>query len=258
MLLVWIAATGLFSVAVSAEPAGMVAQGSPAATPFYINASKVKGPTVLIVAGVHGDEPAGPCAAEEILSWPIHKGKLIVLPRANVLALAAHSRPTPGEPTHSANLNRDFPPKADATGNTPRLAAAIWQLIQTQKPDWVIDLHEGSGFRSETMTDTGRSVLGNRAGQFDCFYYQGPIVGRAEVESLPDYEVLAYFRTEVAKNNTPKGIMVNSPAAFSGRFGRGRVLCFSPHPEQSKGLEDFVPWAVYWVSTRQDNPDAGQ
>ena len=98
------------------------------------------------------------------------------------------------------------------------------------------------------LTDRGREILGPLQGELDCLYYQGPIVGPAGVAGLPEYEPLAFFRSEVAKNNTPKGIMVNSPAIFASRFGKGRVLCFSPHPEQTKGLESFVTRVVAWAA----------
>ncbi|MFM8468785.1 MAG: hypothetical protein ACKODH_02260 [Limisphaerales bacterium] len=42
--------------------------------------------------------------------------------------------------------------------------------------------------------------------------------------------------------------MVNSPAIVAGNCGKGRVLVSSPHPEQTPGLEHFVPKAVRWVA----------
>jgi len=41
---------------------------------------------------------------------------------------------------------------------------------------------------------------------------------------LADYEPLAVFRTEVANNGAPPGVMINSPAIAAGRCGQGRVL----------------------------------
>ena len=66
-----------------------------------------------------------------------------------------------------------------------------------------------------------------------------------------EYEVLAMFRSEVAKNNTPAGIMVNSPAIAAGHCGKGRVLFISPHPEQSRGMEDLVCRAVLWAAGKK-------
>jgi hypothetical protein len=115
---------------------------------------------------------------------------------------------------------------------------------KTASPKW----ERGVGIVKLELTDRGREILGGRAGEFDCKYANGPILCPAGVESLPDYEPLAFFRTELAKNGTPVGVMVNSPAIVAGRCGKGRVVAISPHPEQTAGLEEFVPRAVAWVT----------
>jgi hypothetical protein len=126
------------------------------------------------------------------------------------------------------------------------------QKAKTLSPLW----ERGVATVKIELTDRGREILGPRQGELDCLYYQGPIVGPGGAAELPAYETLAFFRSEVAKNNTPKGIMVNSPAILASRFGKGRVLCFSPHPEQSTGLETFVTRAVAWAAARPRPADA--
>ena len=62
-------------------------------TPIYVNDSGSSGPTVIVTGGVHGNEPAGASAAEQIRHWPIRSGKLIVIPRLNAVSythLRAH------------------------------------------------------------------------------------------------------------------------------------------------------------------------
>ena len=481
----WASALILFAGGValaSSNPAGVIAEGSPAATPYFIQDSGVAGPTVLVVGGVHGNAPAGAQAADQIRHWPICRGKLIVVPRANVAALAAKKRLTPGIATNLANLNRNFPMKGGAGEARGQLAAALWRFVQEQKPAWLLDLHEGADFRASNtnlvgsslivssapetdaaaavmlsavnssitnrqqrfvrlrtpvngslaravverlgvrtmivetttkgqplsrrtrqhrilvhallkylamidsgvtpewltdhaagpapirlalydaegssgagvprvledlgaetnvtvtcvgsddirggaldqfdevmftggsgsaqaaslgadgrahvkrfvengggyvgicagaypacagfswglqildaktvspkwqrgkgtvqveLTSAGRVILGDLPEPFDCHYAQGPILTRAQSDELPDYEVLALFRTELAENDTPRGVMINSPAIVAARCGKGRVLCFSPHPEQTPGLERFTPRAVAWVA----------
>ncbi|MBM3888773.1 MAG: hypothetical protein FJ388_06555 [Verrucomicrobia bacterium] len=504
----WLATTAVLSAAgpsLSQKPAGIVAGGTPAATPYYVQDTGVAGPTVVITGGVHGDEPAGAYAAEQIRHWSIKRGKMVVLPRANVVALQAGKRLTPGEEAAQNNLNRDFRKVKENGPPRGALAKALWEFARQQKPTWFIDLHEGGDFRALTnksvgssiipfptpegktaaaamlaavnasitnqsiqfkllgspidgsiaraagahlgahamilettmksqalslrarqhrimvhtllkhldmidasvtpewmteragvsfgsrvrqhadgggrpdevrtlaraatirlavydatgtggtgaarvieqvgkqpgaiavrvcgqdiqhgvlgqfnvvvvpggsgskeaagigedgrdrikkfveagggyigicagaylatsgfawglkildaktaspkwmrgtgmvkleLTDRGREILGDKRGQFDCKYANGPILVPAQVESLPDYEPLAFFRTELAKNDTPVGIMVNSPAIVAGRCGKGRVIVISPHPEQTPGLDDFIPRAVTWV-----------
>jgi glutamine amidotransferase-like uncharacterized protein len=117
---------------------------------------------------------------------------------------------------------------------------------KTASPKW----RRGIAVVKIELTDKGRDILGNRPGLLDCKYHNGPILCPAKVEALPDYEVLAFYRTEVAEHNSPKGIMINSPAIAAGRCGKGRVLVISPHPEQTEGLEEFVPRAIAWVAGR--------
>jgi len=459
----------------------VVAKGTAWATPCYIQDSGSPGPTVMITAGLHGNEPAGAYAADQIRHWPIKRGRIIVLPRANIPALKANKRNTPDADKDQADLNRNFPRagKGEQPRGTP--AKQIWQLLTREKPTWLVDLHEGYDFRQinpkstgssiivqpspgadeacrlmlaavnttvteekkkfvrlrppaggslaraaaehlgasamilETtrkdqrltrrtrqhrimahrllghlkmidpsvqvdlvtdrrrprgwmkvalfddsgtggkgpgrlrklfgaventtivrigrdevrsgalaqfdlvifpggsgsaqartldepgrekvrrfvkggggyigicggaflaadgftwglkildaktvsrkwrrgkgnvkieLTDQGRAILGHAEGRLDVLYANGPIIKPAGSKLLDDYVTLAHFRTELAENDSPKGVMVNSPAIVAGRFGKGRVICFSPHPEQSDKLAGFVLRAAAWV-----------
>ncbi len=474
-------------------------------TPSYVQQSDRPGPIVMLVGGMHGDEPAGAAAAEQIRHWPITRGTLAVLPRANAAGLAQHSRNMPSAPKDWENLNRDFPKAGHPGPATEGPARAIWNWTQSLQPTWVVDLHEGTNIRaagsksvgssvivcsspeaeaaasrmlqavnmtikdpkkhfvrltppvngslvraaaehlharamiletsihdlpraptkdpsssskngdrslSQTkvqplsqrvrqqrsmigallkhlemidpsldvdllagrgsapdktwvalydaggtggkggtavelvlaragmrvvhlgpeeiaagtlsqfhlaivpggsgsreakamgeqgrrqmkqfvehgggylgicagaylctsgfewglkilkaktvsprwqrgegmvkmeLTPAGRRILGDRTGLLDVRYANGPIITRANDESLPDYEVLACFRTELSNNGTSPGEMLNSPAIAAGKCGRGRVVFISPHPEQTPGLEDFIRRAALWA-----------
>ena len=67
----------------------------------------------------------------------------------------------------------------------------------------------------------------------------------------PDYESLAIFETEIAKNGAPRGVMAGTSAAVRSHFGKGRVFCFSPHPELTDGLHHLIPLAVQWLAAQQ-------
>lgn len=140
------------------EAQGLLAEGTRWQTPYYLIDSGKDGPTVMIVGGVHGNELAGARAAEIIRHWPILRGKLLVVPRANAPALSADKRCDPNEPAETRDLNRNFPFKGGS--DTPRgaPAQAIWQLAARTKPDWLVDLHEGVDFR-ETSKSTGGSII---------------------------------------------------------------------------------------------------
>lgn len=114
---------------------------------------------VMITGGVHGDEPAGAVAAEQIRHWPIRRGKLIVIPRVNELALKAKKRETPGLATNVANLNRNFPSKTTPNEPQGELATSIWNLVKEQKPEWLVDLHESGDTRASDAKRVGNSII---------------------------------------------------------------------------------------------------
>jgi predicted deacylase len=460
---------------------GVLLKGTRWETSYTVQKSKLPGPTVMIVGGVHGNEPAGARAADQIRHWPIKKGTVIVVSRANQPALKAGQRYSTRVKRALRDLNRNFPGSKEAKGSGARgqIAQAIWGLLRAQKASWLFDLHEGYDFhisqpksvgssvipyptergrsiaramvetinksirrksrkfdllrmpidtslaraagehlgihamivetttKSQRLTyrvrqhrvvmrealfklgvigkkitadsivppnsnklqvaiydssgsdakgvvnvsrelekanntavtnlcatdirsgclkqfsvviftggsgskqakalggegrervqafvkkgggyigicagsylacsnftwglkiidartvspkwrrglanvkielsDSGRAIFGDKRELLSVRYNNGPILTRAEHDSIPDYKVLAWFRTEVSKNKTPKGVMVNSPAIIMGQFGQGKVICISPHPEATKGLQYFISKALKHV-----------
>ena len=125
-------------------------------TTYHLLESGRPGPTVLVVAGIHGNELAPPEAARRLLEWRLRRGRLAVIPEANLTALRARSRYSPGE--LFSDLNRNFP---TASRSEPRgvLATAIWTNLAKLGPDWVLDLHEGWGFNRRNKKSMGSSVV---------------------------------------------------------------------------------------------------
>jgi len=469
------------SVALAAATEGTIAPGTAWATRYYVREGGQPGPTVLVIGGIHGNEPAGARAASQIRHWPIVRGKLIVVPEADVPSLRDGQRLMPtGD---DRDLDRDFPRSAD---EPPRgdLAAALWRFVSQARPDWLLDLHEGLqphrqspkssgssiicgsdpaaqaqarrmletieesipgpdprfillhgaaegslaraaadrlgvrsmilettftgqplslrvrrhrlmvhrlladlgmttcsvdllfpatrgrdeirvalyagegtgqltrtverklqsmagvelrrigpdeilagalgqfdllvvpggsaskqakaitaegreairrfvaagggylgtcagaylatcrytwslGILDATVLDTahwkrgkatvkieltadGRRLLGGAAGEIEIRYANGPLLAPAQREEIPDFVPLAVYRTEVAENGAPKGVMANTPAIVMGRWGNGRVLVSSPHPEYTPGLEALFLRAVLWAAGRLD------
>ncbi len=164
-------AVGLFrlpALGANSQPAGVPGGGSSTnlllpgtrfATPWYICDSGVAGPTIMIVGGVHGNEPAGANAAEAIRHWQITKGKLVVVPRANVPGLAANKRNIPNLSTNLSNLNRNYPRAGHDEDPRGEPATAIWDIASQFKPDWLLDLHEGFDFHQVNDKSVGSSVI---------------------------------------------------------------------------------------------------
>jgi hypothetical protein len=116
--------------------------GSRWETAASIRSTGVAGPALVVLGGVHGNEPGGWLAADEVAGWMPGRGVLAVLPRANVLAIARFERLIEGE----GDLNRQYP--GDAASETPmsRLAAEITALARELEAEVLLDLHESWAF----------------------------------------------------------------------------------------------------------------
>jgi putative intracellular protease/amidase len=85
------------------------------------------------------------------------------------------------------------------------------------------------------LTNDGRRLFGDAPADVTMDYTGGPIVLPANEYPLQDYICLGYFRSEVWRYAFQKGTMVHSPAIVAARFGQGRIILFSTHPDTPKG-----------------------
>ena len=136
--------------------AGLLGEGTPFETPWFDSKGTHEGPTVLIIGGMHGNEPAGAAAAEAIACWTVQHGRVVVAPRMNPPALAAQKRLIPGLSEPEGNLNRHFPTRSPVREG---IATDLWALFEAVEPDWVLDLHEGFAFRRQNSGSVGSSVI---------------------------------------------------------------------------------------------------
>lgn len=139
---------------------GILGERTAWATPWYVVEGIEPGPVVFLTGGLHGNEPAGSHAAEQIRQWPVRRGRLIVVPKVNTLGLAAQTRwfPPLNEDMAQRDLNRNFPTAGRELPQSP-VAEALWELVELQKPDFVIDLHEGFDFHRSNSKSVGSSVI---------------------------------------------------------------------------------------------------
>ncbi|KAA0134264.1 biofilm PGA synthesis protein PgaC [Gimesia chilikensis] len=98
------------------------------------------------------------------------------------------------------------------------------------------------------LTPAGQQVLARGPKSYKVRYQNGPLLVPDNQQHLPGYEVLASFETEVARNGAPAGAMVGTHAIIRSKFGAGRVICYSPHPEAQDGPKSLVASGVYWAS----------
>jgi glutamine amidotransferase-like uncharacterized protein len=109
----------------------------------------------------------------------------------------------------------------------------------------------GKGTVDIELTPAGREVLRTDLKRLPIYYAQGPLLAPANRPDIDDYEEMANFKTEIARNGAPEGVMIGTTAIARGRFGQGRVICFSPHPEMTKGLEAFVRDAIVFAQRKK-------
>jgi N-alpha-acetyl-L-2,4-diaminobutyrate deacetylase len=99
-----------------------------------------EGPTVLVLGGVHGDEPEGQVAALGLarsLQPAQVTGRVIVIPCASPEASRAYTRLWPS----GANLNRSFP--GSPTGSADEQLAHFLSTELFPLADVVVDIHSG-------------------------------------------------------------------------------------------------------------------
>jgi predicted deacylase len=99
------------------------------------------GPTVLLMAGNHGDEFEGPIALASLireLRPQDISGRLIILPAANLPAVLAGTRNSPRD---GGNMNRLFPGDPDGS-ITAQIAFYIAHVLAPMCDAW-LDLHSG-------------------------------------------------------------------------------------------------------------------
>jgi predicted deacylase len=98
------------------------------------------GPTLALIAGIHGDEEEGVLAVQRVLHLlterPLARGTLRAVAVAHPAAYAAHSRISPFD---GLNLARCFPGRADGTA-TERLAHLLVEQV-IRGADALVDLH---------------------------------------------------------------------------------------------------------------------
>jgi glutamine amidotransferase-like uncharacterized protein len=109
----------------------------------------------------------------------------------------------------------------------------------------------GTGDVRIKMTGAGREMMGAADEMVTVYYGQGPLLAPDTKEGLPAYETLAVYETEVTKKGVPGGVMKGTTAIAAAAFGEGRVICLSPHPERTKGLDGFIRRAVNWAAKKE-------
>ncbi|WP_254824139.1 succinylglutamate desuccinylase/aspartoacylase domain-containing protein [Haloglomus halophilum] len=138
------------------EPSDTIMPGTAHETPVYVVEGAESGPTAVAVGGIHGDERSGILAADRLLEWDLAAGRLVVIPRANRVAVEQDTRQ--GE---HGDLNRQFTPDSEPA---TELARALWDRIVEADPDVLTTLQSSKGLYGTHPDFVGQAVFPTAAG----------------------------------------------------------------------------------------------
>lgn len=202
------------------------------------------GPRLMVLGGVHGNEPGGWLAAEAIAEWEVQRGMLIVLPRLNHRSAAAFARTLEGY----GDLNRLYP--GDPNGvPMARMAHEVVGLATEWRPHWLFDLHESWGFFNERGPNGGTAFIGQTvtsAGPAPALEAVASLVEAVNARITPREELTVRSRPG---GNFGGGGVFGDPADLSGFTGR--------RGSSSLSLGNFIPGLnpVLVEMGQQDQPE---
>ena len=125
---------------------------------FYYGESTPDNKTILILGGIHGNEPAGSTAILQLMTELNIKNtklnnRIIFVPNVNYCALQLKKRQVP----FIGDLNRKFP--ITENYNEDDLNPIIKEIIiLIKQSDFVIDFHEGWGFYKDNTGSIGSTI----------------------------------------------------------------------------------------------------
>lgn len=133
----------------------VLCEGTDFQTVAYFLSSELDGPTVLIMSGVHGDELAGIEASKKLMEkLKPERGTVIVIPEANKEACQNRIRMMSWE----EDLNRVYPGDSDGRG-IEKLAGEIFEIINENEIDFLLDLHESVEFYKKNPYHYGQTII---------------------------------------------------------------------------------------------------
>jgi hypothetical protein len=130
-------------------------EGTPEATPLYIYGSGRPGNVLMVLGGVHGNEPGGWLAADRLADgFRPENGAFLIVPRANRLSTIDFVRTTDA----LGDLNRLYPGDPDGLPMA-RMANEIVQTAREFHVSYLVDMHESWAFYKD-RPQNGTAFLG--------------------------------------------------------------------------------------------------
>jgi hypothetical protein len=162
---------------------------TPIKIPVIVNRSKVEGPVLLLMAGVHGDEVNGVSIVREMIKRKYHIpniGTIICIPVLNVFGYLNQERVFPD----GRDLNRVFP--GASNGSLASQFAYMFRKEILPLVDYIIDFH------------TGGASLDNMP-QIRCAFTDNKSLDLAKVFNPPFIINSSYVKNSVRETATKMG-----------------------------------------------------
>lgn len=187
--------------------------------PVFVERSKIPGPTVLITAGIHGDEVNGMEIVREVISHKINRperGTIICIPIFNIFGFINKSRYFPD----GRDLNREFP--GSQTGSLASRFAYHFVTDILPVADLCLDFHTGGGERfnaAQIRINANNEEVKNLATIFNAPFtlYEDEIVGSYR-------ETCSRMNIPMLLNESGKTLNLNKTICREGTNGIKRVL----------------------------------
>jgi len=105
----------------------------------------------------------------------------------------------------------------------------------------------GKGILPIRLTPLGQEIFGTKQNIIEVLYHNGPVIDDSHMTKDSNFKPLGFFQGELVQRGGKQGIMINTPAMFIGKFGKGLVMGISPHPEASRSQVYMELNAIRWL-----------
>lgn len=147
-------------------------------------------------------------------------------------------------------------------GGVLGICAGAYELTDT--PDYAclrmsgakaIDIEHdtrGLAMAKVTLTPEGRALFPELADRDTIFiqYYEGPVLVPADDTDIT-YTSLGTMESDVCEYDVPCGVTAGKPFMITGAYGKGKTLSVIGHPENTGGMQWFIPRMVHHVAPRE-------
>lgn len=228
------------------------------------------GPTVLLIAGTHGDEYEGQILLQELIRSidPAEvSGRLIVLPALNIAAVREGRRVASVD---GVNLNRSLP--GDAAGGPAQQIASIVAEDLIPLADFVMDIHSG-GIASEYVPSAfvyhgptpelwAQKTAAVAAFNVPYSVVVQPMLKSGSISGAADRAGVPMISTELGGRGTVSlQILKRARTGLRALLGHWGILQGAPSPAQS-AVSSAVPSAgqstgkstIQWVELTSQSP----